>query len=257
VISGNHTIAAPLALASDTTITTGGASTLKVVSPLVAPGRSITKAGAGTVQLERVQADLLDITGGTVTLTAKGSANSAAGTSVLSTLFVSAGAAIDLKNNALVNNYTTVGTLPDTLRQMIQSGRITTSLNADGHALGYADNGTLGRTVFGGVNVQPNSVLIGYTYSGDANLDGKVNAIDFNALAANYGAASAKLWINGDFNYDGAVNSLDFTALGQNFNRSMPAPAPILGTLLPEPASALMAAVLIPLATRQRRRRHA
>ena len=71
VISGNHTIAAPIMLASDTAITTGSASTLSVTSPLVAAGRTIAKAGAGTLQLTRVQADLLNITGGTVTIAAQ------------------------------------------------------------------------------------------------------------------------------------------------------------------------------------------
>jgi hypothetical protein len=170
---------------------------------------------------------------------------------VLSNLFVSAGATIDLKNNALIDNYTTPGTLADTIRQMIQSGRITTSLNADGHALGYADNATLGRSTFGGLSVGTNSVLIGYTFAGDSNLDGKVNVLDFNALASNYGPTSGELWINGDFNYDGAVNTLDFTALSQNFNQSMSSPSAALGAVVPEATLGLFAAPLILL-----RRRH-
>ena len=262
VINGNHTIAAPVTLASDTTITTGSASTLNLISPLVAPGRNITKAGAGAVQLSRVEASLLNVTGGPVKIAQKGAPNSAAGTSVLTTLFVSAGAAIDLTNNALVNNYTTVGTLPDTLRQMLQSGRIITSLNSGGHALGYADNATLGRATFGGLSVGSNSVLIGYTYSGDANLDGKVNGLDFNALTANFGAASGKLWVEGDFNYDGQVNSVDFAALAQNFNQSMPSPSSSLGSLdfgelsrvVPEPALGAIFAGAVLLNRRRRAR---
>src|SRR5262249_25195698 len=154
-------------------------------------------------------ASLLNITGGTVKITQKGSANSATGTSVVSTLFASAGTAIDLTNNSLVNTYSAgAGTqTTDTLRQMLGSNRITTSLTAGGHALGYADNATLGRSTFGGLGVGSNSVVIGYTFSGDANLDGKVNGLDFNALSSNFGA-SGKLWVNGDFNYDGQVSSV-------------------------------------------------
>ena len=80
------------------------------------------------------------------------------------------------------------------------------------------------------------------TYVGDANLDGNVNALDFNALATSFG--TGQFWQEGDFNYDGVVNTNDFNALAGNFNRStvLSAPAlgapPALGALVPEPASA-------------------
>jgi hypothetical protein len=83
---------------------------------------------------------------------------------------------------------------------------------------------------------------VGFVYNGDSNLDGKVNMLDFNAVATNF-AGSSKFWINGDFNYDGTVNTLDFNALASNFNRSEPAPGPGLGSLVPEPAS--MGAILM------------
>jgi hypothetical protein len=57
-----------------------------------------------------------------------------------------------------------------------------------------------------------------YTYFGDANLDGKVNALDFNAVATNFGKTpGSDVWAQGDFNYDGNVNTLDFTALAGSF----------------------------------------
>ena len=86
-------------------------------------------------------------------------------------------------------------------------------------------------------------VTVGYTVFGDANLDGKVNAQDFDALAANYGATSGKFWYQGDFNYDGVVNVVDFNILAENYNQAAPIPtaapvlAPVLGTLVPEPVS--------------------
>ena len=69
------------------------------------------------------------------------------------------------------------------------------------------------------------------TYYGDANLDGKVNAQDFDLLAANYGNFS-KVWSQGDFNYDGLVNVADFNALAANFNAT-PLSSPAFGTLVP------------------------
>ena len=95
--------------------------------------------------------------------------------------------------------------------------------------------------------------MLRYTYFGDSNLDGTVNALDFNALASNFGG-SGKVWIEGDSNYDGTVSSLDFTALAANFNAVLPNPGPALGALVPEPTSAGLLAIGVTLATRRRRR---
>jgi hypothetical protein len=90
-----------------------------------------------------------------------------------------------------------------------------------------------------------------YVYAGDTNLDGVVNALDFNALASSYGS-SGKDWFNGDFNYDGIVNTADFTAIAANFGQAMSFAAPPLGTVVPEPASLI--AALAALALRRERR---
>jgi len=126
------------------------------------------------------------------------------------------------------------------------------SSNPHKTALGFAEASSLGLTSFHGQSVDSTSVLIGYGFVGDANLDGKVNALDFNALASNFGKAGTNFWNQGDFNYDGAVNTSDFTMLAGNFNQALPSPA--LGTLAPEPTmvGALVAAA--PLKSRRRRR---
>jgi hypothetical protein len=92
------------------------------------------------------------------------------------------------------------------------------------------------------------------TYLGDGNLDGAVNGLDFNALAANFGATSGALWVQGDFNYDGQVNSLDFDAVAANFNQVVsPAPAPLaLGALVPEPMGLAIVALAGGLVQRRR-----
>ena len=68
--------------------------------------------------------------------------------------------------------------------------------------------------------------------------------MDFTVLATNFGTGQD--WANGDYNYDGKVNALDFNALAANFGQTIVAPAdPIagaglstsLGTLVPEPGS--------------------
>ena len=108
-----------------------------------------------------------------------------------------------------------------------------------------------------GHSVDNTSVLVRYTLAGDANLDGKVNALDFNALATNFGTGSGKpSGHNGDFNYDGQVTTADFTAMAQNFSAPLAdAPlAPVLGTLVPEPASLGLLSLAALLGMRRRRR---
>ena len=120
-------------------------------------------------------------------------------------------------------------------------------------ALGYATASSLGVTTFDGQPVTGSTVLVKYTYAGDANLDGIVNAQDFDALAAHYGTSS-DVWTQGDFNYDGTVNTIDFNVLASNYNLNIAPAAPVLGTLVPEPAFCGVAAVGSLGFLRQRRR---
>ncbi len=78
-------------------------------------------------------------------------------------------------------------------------------------ALGWADNAT------------SQQVTIARARYGDANLDGSVNALDFNLLLANWGG-TGKTWSQGDFNYDGTVNGLDFSIMLGNW---VPSPTPL------------------------------
>jgi alpha-L-arabinofuranosidase len=73
-----------------------------------------------------------------------------------------------------------------------------------------------------------------FVLRGDANRDGTVNVLDFNALAANFNQAGMT-WSDGDFNYDGTVNLLDLNAIATNYGdalatSALPAPAPLPGT---------------------------
>ena len=70
-------------------------------------------------------------------------------------------------------------------------------------------------------------------------------------LATNF-SKSGQFWTAGDFNYDGVVNALDFNALASNFGQTLSSPA--LGALVPEPASiAMIVITATTLATRRRR----
>ena len=104
------------------------------------------------------------------------------------------------------------------------------------YAVGYAEASTIGSpATFMGQSIDNTTVVARLAYLGDANLDGKVNAQDFDLLAANYGKSGGTAWTQGDFNYDGVTNVIDFNMLASNFNAT-PLNAPALGTLVPEPA---------------------
>jgi hypothetical protein len=116
-------------------------------------------------------------------------------------------------------------------------------------AIGYGDNAVLGYATFAGKPVTAKNVLVRETYFGDANLDGTVNAMDFNALATKFGvtntiSAVPAVWTNGDFNYDGTVNTDDFTLLAQDFGMTYPSSSQGLSSVVPEPSLLIGSTVL-------------
>ena len=57
-------------------------------------------------------------------------------------------------------------------------------------AVGYADASELGVGTFAGQSVDQTALLLRYTYSGDANLDGAVDTNDFVRLANHFGSTT-------------------------------------------------------------------
>jgi autotransporter-associated beta strand protein len=141
-----------------------------------------------------------------------------------------------LNGGRLVFNYTGGSSPGPTIKTILTgeaagnflTGQIRTTNAADGrHGIGWIDNGST-------------TVTTGYTYLGDANVDGVVNTSDFTLLSQNFGSTGA-VWGKADFNYDGVVNALDFNAIATNFGAtaipSQPLLAPgLLGSLVPEPS---------------------
>jgi hypothetical protein len=184
----------------------------------------------------------------------------------------------DLADNALVIDYASgdpspLATVQNQIKQGFAGGAWTgnglTSLSAaavaagsDAHknALGFAEASAIGVTTFRGQSVDSTAVLVRYTYSGDANLDGVVDTLDFNALAANFGGAG-KVWAQADFNFDAVVDTLDFNNLAANFGQSLPESlseslpesALATGALVPEPGAALWLPLIVAAHWRRRR----
>jgi hypothetical protein len=90
----------------------------------------------------------------------------------------------------------------------------------NGNAL-YGSTTALGE--FDGISPGVNAVLVKYTFLGDANLDGTVNAADFALINAGF-TGHLTGWYNGDFNYDGTVDGSDYTLIDDAFNNQGGAP---------------------------------
>jgi hypothetical protein len=273
VVSGSHTISAPLVLWSDTTVTTPAGSTLTASGNISShAGITITKEGAGTYAASTVRAAGLTINGGTVKLLANGTA---AATGRVNTLTIAGGttptAKLDVTNNAFVVDYTGASPL-NTIKAQIASAYaggawsgqgITTSNGDTTHfAVGYGEASALASVpaIFG--TVDATAVLFRETRYGDATLDGTVNLADFNKLAGNFGQ-TGKFWTDGDFNYDGTVNLGDFNLLAGNFGLSAagsevtPQDWANLAAAVPEPSCLILTGVPALAGMYLRRRRSA
>jgi hypothetical protein len=82
--------------------------------------------------------------------------------------------------------------------------------------------------------VDTNSVLIKYTYTGDTDFDGVVDADDYARIDAGY-AARATGYRNGDLNYSGVIDADDYFEIDRAFGTqgaalSAPVSAPAAST---------------------------
>jgi hypothetical protein len=82
-------------------------------------------------------------------------------------------------------------------------------------ALGYGEASALGLTTFAGEPIDSTSLVIQYTFFGDANLDGQVDVADLGMLASHW--QSTGVWTRGDFDYSGFVNVSDLGLLASNW----------------------------------------
>ncbi len=229
VLSGSHTISAPLALADNTTVSVVAGQTLSV---------------------SHVRGQGLSIASGTVKVLSGGTPNAAAGTSVVTSLSIAGGAQLDVTNNSMIVDYSTAATLVDDTRQMLASGQLTSS--STGGKLGYADNAVLHLTSFGGQTVDDTNLLIKFTYGGDANLDGQVDISDLGALATAWQTSAP--WTGGDFDYSGFVDISDLGILATNWQLGVGSPlgpsfdealasVGLAGVSVPEPTVGLLVMV--------------
>lgn len=214
--AGNNILLAPLTLGNDTTLNIATNSSLSISDTFNARGTNVTKTGGGLVAVPYVQASTLTINQGTVQVLSNGTAS---GVSLVHGFTLASGASLDLENNSFIDNYGSgadpISTITSEVATAYDDGKwdkpgITSSMAsfANGTTLAAADASTLGITTFENQSVN-NSVIVKYTWFGDANMDGVVNAADVTFMQKN-AAAGGTGWTAGDFNYDGKINADDF-----------------------------------------------
>jgi len=244
-----------------------------------AAGGVLTKTNTGVLFVtNNIDTGGLNVANGTVQIS---QGRSATKTSIVrSTLTVNTSFGyLDLNDNDLIWDYSGAqGTKLTDIRAMTSKGyaggawtgkgitssraaALVFSAPANPVAIGYAEASSVGITTFDGIATDGTAIVLRYTLAGDANVDGAVNALDFNLLASNFGASGvAGVWSGGDFNYDSLVNASDFTLLAKNFNQSVPplgGPPDAPGSIVPEPITlfVLIASVAVLKASRRVRLR--
>ena len=89
------------------------------------------------------------------------------------------------------------------------------------------------------------------TFLGDANLDGRINAMDLNQVGLNWLEANVTGWEHGDFNGDGLVNAMDLNILGINWlsGEAVAAAGNTAQRCIPRAPLAAVAAIIPPTVT--------
>jgi hypothetical protein len=196
------------------------------------------------------------------------------GTLRVASLDIHPTAQLDLTDSSLIIDYT--GSTPiQSIRALLNSGAAGRSWNGNGitssaaavvqadagqplkTSLGYAEASTLGISTFAGQAVDGTTVVIAYTYDGDANLDGRVDVADLGALASHWQALA--VWTGGDFDYSAFVGVSDLGLLASNWQAGSEELSAALATFglpsaaVPEPATGLLASAALLFGRRNRR----
>jgi hypothetical protein len=134
--------------------------------------------------------------------------NNAAQTTVIDSLNIINGGQFILDNNAMIINDPSPGALGSWdgseytgITGYVEFGAIESFASAPGYtSVGVAEL------------VDHSGVLVKYTASGDATVDGKLNIDDYERIDSGI-VGGATGWSNGDFNYDGKINIDDYTLI--------------------------------------------
>jgi hypothetical protein len=279
VQNGSHTISAPLSIAAGNTVTKSGPGTLTISGAQShAPG-AVLIASAGVTNLNSdggqnlsVQANASVNFGSTQHLNnlsigagAKATLTAGGNKVLVSNVPTIAGATgawtgtLDLTDNDAAFQSSAANKIADfnRLYDQLKSGYAAAAWNGTGinsstaaadanfeTGLVMIDNEVFGYTDFSGQTVDANSILLKYTYYGDIDANGEVNADDLTIFANNFGKATGAGQVDGDIDFDADVNADDLTIFANNFGKGVGAPlASGAVEAVPEPAGLALAGI--------------
>jgi T5SS/PEP-CTERM-associated repeat protein len=129
------------------------------------------------------------------------------------------------------------------------------SIHSLGVMLNLADGGGALMSSFGGQPVNASSILIMYTFNGDATLDGRIDGDDYFSVDAGY-LHRRSGWQHGDFDYNGVIDAADYFLMDLAFLRQDAAGLAAFAatTSVPEPAAALLSLLVLGALGRRPRR---
>ena len=135
------------------------------------------------------------------------------------------------------------GTSPiATLIAYLNAATLTASADFNGlpTTLAIAESSDLGLTDFMGIPIDDTTVIAKYTFVGDANLDGQVDALDYERIDLAIGNTGIFGTAQGDLNYDGNVDALDYEQVDLNIGNGVGQPLNssnfLPSVMTPEPA---------------------
>ena len=232
VAQGTPKINLPLFFASDTNVTVAAGATLTIANPAtIRANKTVTESGNVVISAPLI------LESGASLVNASGSLG------IFGAPTLSGNAKVDVQTNQMVVDYRGQADPSSTIKLQLTGAYAAGAWSGSGIT---TSSSIAGKTGVGWKNdAASQSILVKYTYYGDADLDGQVTTADFTTMAAHFN--SAGVWSQGDFNYDGVINALDFNALASNFGSTLPGPGPAFGALLPEPASLGSIALIVML----------